>query len=221
MEIVPPVELQPRNTPVQERAKLTLQKILDATAELLDNEGHENLTTNRVAERSGVNIATIYHYFPNKEALLHALAQQFAEQQQEQLDAIYARRAETDWRDTVDKLNDAVFEFNRTVKGAAAVSRAMQSNATLRQIDYERDARQSEFIATLLAELGIKGSATELQTKALVLLQIGTAVVDHALMWYPEMAAALADELKRMQKQYIAYYIEQSAEDSSFGDTAD
>jgi len=95
-----PVELQPRRSPLQERAKQTVRKILDTTAELLDEEGHENLTTERVAERSGVNIATLYHYFPNKLALLHALALQFAEQQQEEIDAIYADRAETDWRDT-------------------------------------------------------------------------------------------------------------------------
>lgn len=219
--MTPPVELQARRSPLQERAKQTVRKILDATAELLDEEGHESLTTDRVAERSGVNIATLYHYFPNKLALLHALAQQFAEQQQQQLDAIYRRRAETDWRDTVDKLIDVVFEFNRTVKGAVAVSRAMQSYATLRQIDYERDSRQSEFVATLLAELGMKGSFRELQTRALVLIQTATAVMDNALLWYPGKADAAMDETKLMLKQYIEYYLRQSAEDSSSGDTAD
>ncbi len=198
-----------------------MQKILDATAELLDDEGHERLTTDRVAERSGVSIATLYHYFPNKLALLHALARQFAEQQQEQLDAIYRRRAETDWRDTVDKLVDAALEFNRTVKGAVAVSRAMQSYATLRQIDYERDLRQSEFVGALLAELGMKGSLRELQTKSLVILQTTTAVMDNALWWYPERADAAMDEVKLMLKLYIEYHLKHAAEDSSSADPAD
>jgi len=220
-ELIPPVEVQPRRSPLQERAKEMVQNILDTTAELLDEEGPENLTTERVVERSGVNIATLYHYFPNKLALLHVLAQQFAEQQQQQLDSIYRHRAETDWHDTLDKLIDATLEFNRTVRGAVAVSRAMQSYASLREIDYERDSRESEFVASTLVELGIKGSRRELETKALVLLETATAVLDKALMWYPEKADAAMDELKLMQKLYIAHYIEQSAEDSSSQDTAD
>lgn len=205
------MDLQPRRSPLQDRAKRTVREILDATIELLDDEGPENLTTERVAERSGVNIATVYNYFPNKLALLHALARQFAQQQQEQLDAVYCRREEVGWREVVDQLVDTTLSFNRTVKGAAAVARAMQSHATLRRIDYERDSRQSEFVATLLAELGLKGSLQELQTKALVLLQTAGSVMDKALVWYPERADAAMDEVKVMIKQYIEYYIEQPA----------
>ncbi|MFO7974232.1 MAG: TetR/AcrR family transcriptional regulator [Candidatus Hydrogenedentota bacterium] len=219
-ETTPPVELQPRRSPLQYRSKRTVAKILDATAELLDDEGPENLTTERVAERSGVNIATFYHYFPNKLALLHALAQQFADQQQERVDAIYSGRNDRDWRETVDLLIDTGFEFNRSVKGALAAARAMQSHAALREIDLQRDARQSEFVASLLAELGIKGSPAELQTRALVLLQTAGNAMNMALMWYPERADAIMEEVKVMIKLYIENYIQQSAHASSTEDTA-
>lgn len=220
-ESVPPPVLQPRRNPLQRRSRQTVAKILDATAELLEDEGHENLTTDRVADLCGVNIATLYHYFPNKLALLHALAEQFANQQQERMDAIYDKRGELDWREAVDKLVDAGFEFNRSVKGALAVARAMQSHAALREIDLQRDARQSEFVAQMLAELGVKGSPAELQTRALVLLQTAGNAMNAALMWYPERADAVIDEAKVMIKQYIEYYIEQSSSASSTGDTAD
>ena len=209
-----PVELQPRRNPLQYRSKRTVAKILTATAHLLDEEGPEKLTTERVAERCGINIATLYHYFPNKLALLHAVAKQFADQQQERVDAIYGSRDERDWRETVDLLVDAGFEFNRDVKGALAAARAMQSHAALREIDLQRDARQSEFVAQLLAELGIKGSPAELQTRALVLLQTAGNAMNAALIWYPERADAIIDEAKVMLKRYIEYYIEQPAGDT-------
>jgi AcrR family transcriptional regulator len=217
-ETTSPIELQPRRSPLQNRSKETVQKILDATAELLEEKGIENLTTDRVAERSGLNIATLYHYFPNKLALLHALAQQFADQQQERLDVIYGSRADRDWRESVDLLFDTGFEFNRSVKGALAAAGAMQSHAALREIDLQRDARQSEFVAQMLAELGIKGSPDELQTRALVILQTVGNAMNAALMWYPERADAVIDETKVMIKQYIQHYIEQSTGDSSSGD---
>ncbi len=217
-EATPQVELRPRRSPLQSRAKQTVEKILDATAELLDEEGAENLTTERVAERTGVNIATLYHYFPNKLALLFALGQQLAAQQQERLEAIYRRYGVREWRDLVDAANDTILEFHRTVKGATAVSRAMQSHAALREIDREQDLRHSELAAALLAQLGIKGSNSKLRTMALVLLQTATAVLDNAMRWYPENADAAMNEVKIMHKQYIEYCIKQSAGDLSSED---
>jgi len=218
-EATPPVELQPRRSPLQNRAKQTVEKILNATADLLDEEGAENLTTERVAERSGINIATLYHYFPNKLALLFALGQQLAEQQQERLESIFRRYGELEWRDVVDKVIDTILHFHRTTKGATAVSRAMQGHAALREIDRQQDLRNSEVGASSLAKLGIKGSDSKLQLMALVLSQTATAVLDNALRWYPENADAAMDEIKLMHKQYIEYYIKQSAGDSSSEDT--
>lgn len=214
-DVSAPVSLRPRRNPQQNRAKQTVKRILDATAGLLEEEGAEGLTTDRVAERCGINIATLYHYFPNKEALLHALALRFAEQQQERLNEIYSERGKIGWHETLDKVVDAAIEFNRAVKGAMAVSRAMQNHFQLREIDYERDARASNYVATLLAELGITGSDKELQLRALVLIQTAGSAMDKALMWYPEDADSAMHEVKLMMKLYVEHYIEQSRGASS------
>jgi AcrR family transcriptional regulator len=60
--------------PVQARGKRTVDTILEATAQILQDEGEASLTTNRVAERAGFSIGTLYQYFPNKDAILVALA---------------------------------------------------------------------------------------------------------------------------------------------------
>lgn len=65
--------LKPKKQPVQERARATVNAILQAAAYILVKEGYVRLTTNRVAERAGVNIASLYQYFPNKEALVAEL----------------------------------------------------------------------------------------------------------------------------------------------------
>jgi AcrR family transcriptional regulator len=39
----------------------------------LRKAGYEAMTTNQVAERAGVNIASLYQYFPNKQAILGEL----------------------------------------------------------------------------------------------------------------------------------------------------
>ncbi len=67
--------LRPRKRPAQARAQDTVEALLQATAELLERGGYARLTTNHVAQRAGVSVGSLYQYFPNKEALCHALAE--------------------------------------------------------------------------------------------------------------------------------------------------
>ena len=62
-----------RRTPRQTRALHFVDFILEAAAYILAEEGLEGFTTNRIAERAGVNIASLYQYFPNKSAILEEL----------------------------------------------------------------------------------------------------------------------------------------------------
>ena len=62
-----------RKTPRQARSLATVGIILDAAALVLVEEGYDRATTNRIAERAGVSIGSLYQYFPNRDALLGAL----------------------------------------------------------------------------------------------------------------------------------------------------
>ncbi|CAG4882729.1 TetR/AcrR family transcriptional regulator [Georgfuchsia toluolica] len=63
----------PRKMPTQSRSRVTVEVILEAAAHILATKGYEAFTTNRVAERAGVSIGSLYQYFPNKQSLLAAL----------------------------------------------------------------------------------------------------------------------------------------------------
>ena len=63
-----------RNEPVQARSAVRLTQLLDGAAAIIDEIGYERLTTAMVAERAGASIGTVYRYFPDRIALLQALA---------------------------------------------------------------------------------------------------------------------------------------------------
>jgi AcrR family transcriptional regulator len=63
-----------RKRPTQRRAQTTFDTLLDATAHLLDEIEFEELNTNRIADRAGYSIGTLYKYFPDKQALVRELA---------------------------------------------------------------------------------------------------------------------------------------------------
>lgn len=71
---------KPRKLPRQERSKATVDALLQAATYILIRSGWEHFTTNAVAERAGVNIASLYQYFPNKEAIVAELQRRHVEE---------------------------------------------------------------------------------------------------------------------------------------------
>jgi len=71
----PPVPAQPsrRGRPSIAEAEQISGKILDASWDVLLEEGFESFTFDRVARRARIGKATIYSRFANKSELLHAL----------------------------------------------------------------------------------------------------------------------------------------------------
>ncbi len=69
-----------RKLPRQERARETVDVILEATARTLVRAGYDRTSTNRVALEAGVSIGSLYQYFPNKEALVAALIDRHTDQ---------------------------------------------------------------------------------------------------------------------------------------------
>jgi AcrR family transcriptional regulator len=76
--------IAPRRRPSQARAKHKVEWVLEAAAQVFRSEGRA-ATTNRIAQRAGVSVGTLYEYFPNKEALLLALAERHVEEAEREI----------------------------------------------------------------------------------------------------------------------------------------
>lgn len=74
----PKVRTTPRKRPRQNRSRATVDAILEATAQVLVEDGYDKTSTNRVAERAGVSIGSLYQYFPGKEALVGELVDRYS-----------------------------------------------------------------------------------------------------------------------------------------------
>src|SRR5687767_7904108 len=60
----------PRIDPRHSRARATVDAIIVAAARILADHGYAGLTTNKVAQRAGVSVGSLYQYFPSKESIL-------------------------------------------------------------------------------------------------------------------------------------------------------
>lgn len=106
------IDAAPRRKPRQARSRDTVATILKAAARVFASAGYAEATTNRIAERAGVSIGSLYEYFPNKDAILVALMEAHLDEGQQVLRqaALDLLQAPTDLEGTVRRFVTAMVE---------------------------------------------------------------------------------------------------------------
>jgi AcrR family transcriptional regulator len=76
---------RPRKSASTAAGSAIIDAILDAAEALIEEDGLERFTTNRVGERAGVSVGSLYQYFPNKQAILAELGRRLERRTQTRL----------------------------------------------------------------------------------------------------------------------------------------
>ncbi|MCG8314736.1 MAG: TetR/AcrR family transcriptional regulator [Pseudomonadales bacterium] len=72
-------DLQPKKRPKQARSKTTFDAIVMGCTKVLPQRGYAGTTTNHIADAAGVGIASLYEYFPGKDAIIAQSIRHFNE----------------------------------------------------------------------------------------------------------------------------------------------
>ncbi|MDF2177062.1 TetR/AcrR family transcriptional regulator [Aliiglaciecola sp. CAU 1673] len=168
--------LAPRNKPSQQRSIERRQQILEVAAELLERLGANDFTTIKIAEAVGISVGTLYHYFPNKEAILHAMGQHWLEQIEATLDQI----AQEPWSNAgefVDTFVTQMLALYRLQKGLLHLVQNLFALPHLMPLDERHDEVVIKHVIKGLVRLGYQKEESELE-------RIGRAFheVSHALL---------------------------------------
>ncbi len=73
-----PADRAPR-APQQERGQRRVEQILDAAEGVFVDVGVGAATMQMIADRASASVGSLYHFFPNKEAIVEALGARYAE----------------------------------------------------------------------------------------------------------------------------------------------
>ncbi len=203
------LELELRKEPKQARARQTYEKILMATAGLLDDVGLDGFNTNLVAERAGVNISAVYKYFPNKYAILATLAVRLNDKQTEiVLDYVAILTETISWQDMMSGLIDAMIKETRNEKGLIALQSAMLATPGLKEIYRKSNEDVAKVIMKALEKCGISFPVSKRELIGSCIGEIVPAMLDLSVSRGKRYDPKVIDELKRMQIGYISTYLD-------------
>jgi len=200
--------LELRRTPLQARGQETFERILNVTGELLDEVGTESVTTNLIAKAAGINVATLYQYFPNKRSILVTLFQRQTAQRSAVAEKEFAARRQEGgpWRDALEAAIDATFALRRGVPGVLALRQAMRSDPELLEYDREDTRNISNWLATeIVGSTSVSRDEAELVARCCV--EAMAALLD---MWLIESRGKddrIIRQAKVLVESYLAPYI--------------
>ncbi|WP_421258418.1 TetR/AcrR family transcriptional regulator [Aeromonas sp. 600886] len=155
-----PAALHMRRQPRQQRSQEVASRIEQATLLLLQERGFAALNTNAIADRAGVGIKSLYHLYPNKEAIICRLAMGWLAavcEAQEQI-----RTQATSWPHVLVLLDLALEELDRRFVGYGALWHAMDLIPELHVVEQEHERRQIDFWSSLLRDFGCRWPEAEL-----------------------------------------------------------
>lgn len=195
--------LKPRKIPSQERARATVEAILEAAAYILVRDGWEKFTTNSVAERAGVNIASLYQFFPNKDSIVAELQRRHIEKGRDAYpEKIAHLRSQPNLRAALKILIDGAIAEHRINPKLHKVFAEELPRAS-RRIHGERDKHLIARLANVLEPYPIR--VPDLDIALFLFRVIGHAAIHEAASERPDLLEnpLFAKELVTLIERYL------------------
>jgi AcrR family transcriptional regulator len=185
-----------RRVPRQQRSRLKVDAILDATETLIGAGDESPVTTTVIAAQAGIAVGTVYRYFDGVPAIIEALAARHAEQFASYLREVLSGQEFGRKRDAANAALDALIDYYRGDAGFRALWHAAPRVTGTGFFD-----AAEEIIAIVmgaLADQGLIGLVDEdLAREAQVQWAIATSLIQVAFSRDPDGDPAVLAHLRR------------------------
>ncbi len=194
-----------RNVPRQSRSQQTLDTILDTAAALFAEVGYENATTNAIAERASISIGTLYRYYPDKDAILKALAERYYSQERLLFESIFVE--DTKYLPlpvVLDRILDPMMELYTSYPAYAHILLGSDVSADIaaasREFEEELLGRTADFLRLLAPHLDEDNSRlVAVVSKAVIKALISLSIASKDRQYRDKVTA----EIKKMLLCYL------------------
>ncbi len=183
---MPAVDMEPKTQPSQDRSRQTYEAILQASGELLAEVGIENFSTNLICKRAALTPPALYRYFPNKYALLRALAERLMNAQDAAVYAwierggLEASTIEGMFENNRAILNE-VIRVTDTFPGGLWILRAMRAVPLMREVRIRSSDTVADRIFQSLVERYPETAPERLRRAAWLTTEVSNSVVEMVL----------------------------------------
>lgn len=140
-----------RRAPQQERSRRTVERILEATARVLERDGERGATTNRIAREAGVSPGSLYQYFADRDELLLEVSRRFVARFEDELLPVLRAATRDDPLTAIGRVLNAIVDALETQAPLLRPLVARTSGDHQEEVTRAIRARVTDFVFQTLA----------------------------------------------------------------------
>jgi AcrR family transcriptional regulator len=196
-----------RRQPLQARSQERVSQILDVAEQMFITEGYAATTTNAIAARAKVPIGSLYQFFPDKAAIVKALAMRYTDRLQHRFAELDADLHDLPLSVYVDRLIDVTDRFFTDYPGYHAIFMQVQGTiAELEELEHAADLQLIQNLATSLSHYDADLAAADREAIAFVLVKAIGTLLWLSLSQESDLRQRLVAETKRFTFNYLQSY---------------
>lgn len=192
-----------RREPRQQRSLDLVERILDVTDSLLAAGNFDSISTTRIAEEAGVSVGALYQYFPDREAIVNAVAVRHIEDSEELMAEAIERGGPELLGDPAGTLVDLFAARYRAEPGYRAIWFGSRLTEALRETDRHGKEVLAEGVRAVLAATGTVADPERLVPASRVAVTACDALLQAAFRRDPEGDPGMLDEAKELLRGYL------------------
>ncbi|MDG4878881.1 TetR/AcrR family transcriptional regulator [Mesorhizobium sp. WSM4935] len=189
----------PRRSPSQQRSRERVERMLAAASALIAEQGSDAVRMGEVAERAGVSIGSLYQFFPDKRAIVWALAERYTAESQACISAALKDVSDAEGlKQAFSELVDIYYRLFLAEPVMRDIWSGTQADKALRELELADSRANAEFLVAVLKRLRPDADPVELETTAFLVWQMGEAAVRLAISVDRDEGDRLVATYKRM-----------------------
>ena len=171
-----------RKTPVQDRSRARLGKILASAERLIARHGSDRLRMGELATESGISIGSLYQYFPDKPSVIQTLAGRYnAESRRCIVEALSAVREGDELAEAFTGLMTQFYGMVRSNPVMRDIWAGMQADKQLAALQLAESRAMGQALADAVARVRAVSDAAELTATMLLVWDLGESTVRLAI----------------------------------------
>ncbi|MGQ0629844.1 MAG: TetR family transcriptional regulator [Sporichthyaceae bacterium] len=189
---------------MQRRSVERVQRMLDAAQELVGEQGYDALTTTLIAERADVSIGSLYQFFPDKQAVVRAVALRNLERFSDRLSSLVSTGEFVDWWDLVSAIIDEFVEMHHETPGFNIIRFGDVADMYLLDPVRDNDTVVADRFLELLGPLTGHEPTETTRMDMVIAVKVSDALTRYAFDRDPQGDAAVLEETKRIVRGHLA-----------------
>jgi AcrR family transcriptional regulator len=191
--------------PAQQRSRERLERILAVATGLIAERGSDLMRMSEVAELAGISIGSLYQYFPDKGAIIRALADRYSGESRRCIEAALAGVRDLDgllaaFASLVDQYH-AIMLAEPVMRD---IWSGMQADKQLMAIELRESRAMGALLAEVMARVHPGVAPERIAASAFLIWQLGEATMRLAVSLERAEGDALVAAYKRMTLRELA-----------------